>query len=117
MHRTSMSDAQFKGLPSYARQYIELLERENRDKAAKIALLSGDAPGSNVVTYDHVNPEQALGKDARVRFYMGGTHKEENSICVNHNGPYELEITSSGPGQLTFQPRTGNVMRVILQDR
>lgn len=117
MHRASMSDAQFKALPGYVQRYIELLEKENAEKNDRIKILSGNVSGSNVVTYDYVNPERALGKDARVRFYMGGTHQEENSVCVNHNGPYELEVTTSGPGRLTFQPVSGNVMRVTLQDR
>jgi len=112
-----MSDAQFKALPAYTQRYIELLEKENSEKAATIRELSGDVTGSNVVTYDYTNPERALGKDARVRFYIGGTHQEENSVCVNHNGPYELEVTTSGPGRLTFQPVSGNVMRVKLEDR
>ena len=117
MHRGSISDAQFKALPTYVQRYIELLEKENGEKTATIRELSGDASGSNVVTYDHLNPERGIGKNAQVRFYLGGTHKEENSICVNHDGPYELAITTSGPGQLTFQPVMGNVMRVKLIDR
>ncbi len=111
------TDHQMGAMPRYASRYIEQLERALELASRRLAPRDENAAGSNVVTYDYVNPERGLGKDARVRFYLGGTHREENSVCVNHNGPYELEVTTSGPGRLTFQPVSGNVMRVKLEDR
>lgn len=111
------TDRQMDSMPKYASRYIRQLEQALEAASRKLAPRDERVAGSNVVTYDYINPERGIGKDAQVRFYLGGTHKEENSVCVNHNGPYELEVTTSGPGRLTFQPVSGNVMRVTLADR
>ena len=106
-------------LPTWARSYIEHLERDRQELVTRLANLSRQGPDdSNVRVSGHrTRPDIVLPRDTRIDFCMPGRPQDEMKITVHHDthDPDVLIVQNTslrGDGALAVTPQSSNTLRI-----
>lgn len=98
-----------KNLPTWAKDMVADLERQNEKLQETIDILAKNIPDSNIKVHTNIGASAHLPNDSRIVFEFG---QEEISVAVLniHDGPAVLAVYSSR--SLLVKPQAANHIQI-----